>query len=154
MDSRKNSKAQDDKQICPSLDNSFSSFTLACANTRRNVLDGDIWGDNSSDSESTISVESAVDIDPNNPKIFVGQLKPNITSYDLRTYFSKFGTVTEAQVVTNRKTGISKGFGFVTFADEWTMKEVLETCHFLDECHLNVKPAGSRGPHGYCRMHK
>lgn len=35
-----------------------------------------------------------------------------------KTYFEKFGTVTDAVVMMDRATQRSRGFGFVTFADE------------------------------------
>jgi len=50
-------------------------------------------------------------------KLFVGGLDWNTTSDSLHQSFSQFGDVTEAKVITDRETGRSRGFGFVTFAD-------------------------------------
>ncbi|MCB1152946.1 MAG: RNA-binding protein [Deltaproteobacteria bacterium] len=50
-------------------------------------------------------------------KLFVGSLSWNTTDEGLHSAFSKFGEVTEAKVITDRETGRSRGFGFVTFAD-------------------------------------
>ncbi|PIN90574.1 RNA-binding protein, partial [Candidatus Pacearchaeota archaeon CG10_big_fil_rev_8_21_14_0_10_34_76] len=36
---------------------------------------------------------------------------------ELKQFFSEFGEITEAVVITDRHSGRSKGFGFVTFAD-------------------------------------
>ena len=46
-------------------------------------------------------------------KLHVGNLTYSATSSDLRGWFTPFGTVQSAQVVSDRKTGHSKGFGFV-----------------------------------------
>lgn len=45
--------------------------------------------------------------------IYVGNLPFSYTSADLESLFSKHGTVSTAQVVTDRTTGRSRGFGFV-----------------------------------------
>jgi cold-inducible RNA-binding protein len=49
--------------------------------------------------------------------IYVGNLPFQATADDLREAFSKFGTVTRAQVVTDRDTGQSRGFGFVEMSE-------------------------------------
>ena len=51
-------------------------------------------------------------------KIFVGNLSWNLTSDDLREIFGEFGTVEEATVLTDKFSGRSKGFGFVTMSTE------------------------------------
>ncbi len=51
-------------------------------------------------------------------KLFVGGLSWNTTQESLMQAFSQFGTVLEAKVITDRETGRSRGFGFVTFRDE------------------------------------
>lgn len=45
--------------------------------------------------------------------IYVGNLPFSTTSDDLRAAFEAYGTVTRAQVVSDRDTGRSRGFGFV-----------------------------------------
>jgi RNA recognition motif-containing protein len=50
--------------------------------------------------------------------IFVGNLSFNIRDEDLRTAFAKFGQVDSAQVVTDRSSGRSRGFGFVEMPDD------------------------------------
>jgi len=45
--------------------------------------------------------------------IYVGNLTFQMTDGDLEQLFSQFGTVTKAQVVMDRETGRSRGFGFV-----------------------------------------
>lgn len=49
--------------------------------------------------------------------IYVGNLPFQATADDLREAFSQYGTVTRAQITTDRETGRSRGFGFVEMAD-------------------------------------
>jgi hypothetical protein len=46
-------------------------------------------------------------------RLYVGNLSYNVSSADLEQLFSQYGRVTSAQVVQDRDTGRSKGFGFV-----------------------------------------
>jgi len=50
-------------------------------------------------------------------KIYVGNLSFSTTADDLQEAFSNYGTVTSAQVVSDRDTGRSRGFGFVEMAE-------------------------------------
>ena len=50
-------------------------------------------------------------------KIFVGGLHPDATEQDLNTEFSNYGQVTDTMIMRDRNTSISRGFGFVTFAE-------------------------------------
>ncbi|WP_166827299.1 RNA recognition motif domain-containing protein [Thalassoroseus pseudoceratinae] len=49
--------------------------------------------------------------------LYVGNLSFDTTSDGLRDTFESYGTVTSAQVVMDRETGRSRGFGFVEMAD-------------------------------------
>jgi RNA recognition motif-containing protein len=46
-------------------------------------------------------------------KLYVGNLSYDVSSSDLQNLFASFGTVTSAEVIQDRGTGRSKGFGFV-----------------------------------------
>ena len=46
-------------------------------------------------------------------KLYVGNLSYSVSSSDLEKLFAPFGTVQSAQVIEDRETGRSKGFGFV-----------------------------------------
>ena len=46
-------------------------------------------------------------------KLYVGNLGYNVDKSDLEKMFAAHGTVASAQVITDRETGRSKGFGFV-----------------------------------------
>jgi hypothetical protein len=50
-------------------------------------------------------------------KLFVGGLSWDTTDQSLREAFEAYGEVTDAKVITDRETGRSRGFGFVTLAD-------------------------------------
>lgn len=47
-------------------------------------------------------------------KIFVGGLPYHTTDASLRKYFEAFGEIDEAVVITDRQTGKSRGYGFVS----------------------------------------
>jgi RNA recognition motif-containing protein len=49
--------------------------------------------------------------------LYVGNLAFRTTADELREAFARFGTVTRAQVMTDRETGKSRGFGFIEMAD-------------------------------------
>jgi RNA recognition motif-containing protein len=50
-------------------------------------------------------------------KLYVGNISFQTTNEDLAEAFGQHGTVTSAQVVTDRETGRSRGFAFVEMAD-------------------------------------
>lgn len=49
--------------------------------------------------------------------LYVGNLPYSATADDLREAFSAYGTVSRSQVISDRDTGRSKGFGFVEMED-------------------------------------
>ena len=51
-------------------------------------------------------------------KIYVGNLPYTTTDSDLQAMFEQHGTVQSAQVIADRDTGRSKGFGFVEMASD------------------------------------
>lgn len=51
-------------------------------------------------------------------KLYVGNLSYGTTNADLEKLFSSFGTVESADVITDRDTGRSKGFGFVEMSSD------------------------------------
>jgi RNA recognition motif-containing protein len=50
-------------------------------------------------------------------KLYVGNLPFSINEDDLRQVFGEHGTVTAAQIISDRETGRSRGFGFVEMAN-------------------------------------
>jgi len=51
-------------------------------------------------------------------KLFVGKLSFDTTNDSLQALFAEYGTVVSAQVITDRDTNRSKGFGFVEMEDQ------------------------------------
>jgi RNA recognition motif-containing protein len=51
-------------------------------------------------------------------KLYVGNLSYNTTSSELEQLFSQHGTVQSAEVISDRDTGRSKGFGFVQMGSD------------------------------------
>jgi RNA recognition motif-containing protein len=51
------------------------------------------------------------------PKLYGGNLASSVTSSDLLTHFSRAGEVVGALVITDRESGLCRGFGFVEMAE-------------------------------------
>lgn len=51
-------------------------------------------------------------------KIYVGNLSFDVTQEKLKELFAPFGDIEEAVVISDKFSGRSKGFGFVTFTDK------------------------------------
>ncbi|MDP2632987.1 MAG: RNA-binding protein [Candidatus Curtissbacteria bacterium] len=60
-------------------------------------------------------------------KLFVGSLPYSTTSDQLRDIFAKIGQVVEANVVMDKMTGRSRGFGFVEMATEEDAKKTVDS---------------------------
>jgi cold-inducible RNA-binding protein len=58
--------------------------------------------------------------------LYVGNLTFGTTSEDLQSLFSQHGEVTKAQVISDRETGRSRGFGFVEMASDAEAKAAIE----------------------------
>lgn len=59
-------------------------------------------------------------------KLYVGNLSYSVTSSSLEQLFSEFGQVRSAQVIQDRDTGRSKGFGFVEMDDDDAARAAIE----------------------------
>lgn len=59
-------------------------------------------------------------------KLFVGNLPYSTDDAALQAMFEEFGEVTSANVITDRETNRSKGFGFVEFADDAAADAAIE----------------------------
>jgi cold-inducible RNA-binding protein len=58
-------------------------------------------------------------------KLYVGNLSYNVTSASLEEMFTQYGAVRSAEVIQDRDTGRSKGFGFVEMADDNAAREAI-----------------------------
>jgi cold-inducible RNA-binding protein len=59
-------------------------------------------------------------------KLFVGSISWDTTDEKLKEHFSQAGEVISANVVTDRETGRSRGFGFVEFASDEDGKKAID----------------------------
>ena len=57
--------------------------------------------------------------------IYVGNLDYKVTENELESVFSEFGAVSSANVITDKYSGRSKGFGFVIMDDEEEAKKAI-----------------------------
>jgi len=65
-------------------------------------------------------------------KIYVGNLPFSIDSAKLKELFSSFGEIEEATVISDKYSGRSKGFGFVTINDDEAAKKAIAEMHEKD----------------------
>lgn len=59
-------------------------------------------------------------------KLYVGNLPFSTTNAELNDMFASYGEVTSADVITDRETGRSRGFGFVEMADDAAKRAIEE----------------------------
>jgi len=83
-------------------------------------------------------------------KLFVGGLAWATTEETLRSHFESCGEVVEAKVITDRETGRSRGFGFVTFAEAEQAQAAIEELSDseLDGRTIRVDSANERSGGG------
>ena len=73
-----------------------------------------------------------------NNKVFVGSLSFNTDQGSLTEYFSTVGAVTKVNIITDKMTGKSKGFGFVEYATEAEAQAAV-----LQFAHRSIAPRSS-----------
>ncbi|XP_043498701.1 CUGBP Elav-like family member 1 isoform X3 [Polistes fuscatus] len=104
---------------------------------------------NNDQKENTIMNNNSVEQpDPDNIKMFVGQVPHDMDENDLRTLFEEFGRVHQINVLRDKTTGSSKGCCFVTF---YTRKAALDAQNALHNVKtfngmrhpIQMKPADS-----------
>ena len=59
-------------------------------------------------------------------EIYVGNLSYDATEEDIKKAFAEFGNVEAVKIITDRYSGRSKGFGFVTMPDETEGKAAID----------------------------
>lgn len=65
-------------------------------------------------------------------KLYVGNLAFATTADELRAHFSQFGNVEDSFVASDRETGRSRGFGFVTFTEQSAGEQAIATTNGQD----------------------
>lgn len=106
--------------VTPTPTSARSSPTIFSPNTTTTSTTGGRSGESQS---PTAALLGAGEIIAN--KIFVGGLRYATSNEVLRSFFEQFGEVETAQVIFNRDTKKSRGFGFVVFRDTLAVDKVL-----------------------------
>ena len=83
-------------------------------------------------------------------KLFIGSLAWATDSASLQAAFERFGAIEEATVISDRETGRSRGFGFVTFTDEGPTQQAISEMNGteLDGRPIVVNEAKEQAPRG------
>jgi len=84
-------------------------------------------------------------------KLYVGNLPYTVSSSDLERMFSEHGTVQSAQVITDRDTGRSKGYGFVEMGSDQEAQDAMTALNGHEEGGRKMtvneaRPRPERGP--------
>ncbi len=83
-------------------------------------------------------------------KIYVGNLNYRTTEEEIHQLFADFGEVKSVQIINDKMSGRSKGFGFVEMDDDAEAKEAIEALHETEfaERTLVVNEARPMNPDG------
>lgn len=81
-------------------------------------------------------------------KLFVGNLSYNVGDNDLQQLFAAHGNVASAQVIMDRDSGRSKGFGFVEMGDEQEAQAAIAALNGTPIDGRNVTVSEARAPAG------
>lgn len=77
-------------------------------------------------------------------KLYVRNLPWTVGHNELKKYFSKFGHVNLATVIFDRKTGLSKNYGFVSFSNrEGFENATFQSAHNLEGNSIKVQATNS-----------
>ena len=83
-------------------------------------------------------------------KLYVGNLPWTLNNDSLKELFAPYGEIAEAIVITDRMSGRSKGFGFVTFVNDADAEKAIAEMHNKDVSGRSIvvnvaKPREDRG---------
>lgn len=83
-------------------------------------------------------------------KLYVGNLSFNTTTQDLETIFGQLGTVQSTNIIEDRETGRSRGFGFIEMPSKEEAQNAISTLNGKDVDGLELtaneaKPREDRG---------
>lgn len=77
-------------------------------------------------------------------RLYVANIPWTVSHRELKQYFSKFGHVLNSLVVFDKKTGLSKNYGFITFATREAFENANNlTDHKLEGNNLRVQPSSN-----------
>jgi cold-inducible RNA-binding protein len=78
-------------------------------------------------------------------KLYIGNISPTADKESLKALFSVFGTVLKAYIVTDHKTGQSKGFGFVEMSSDAEAQAAIAALDGKDCGGFTVKVNEAKG---------
>jgi len=86
-------------------------------------------------------------------KVFVGNVSYRVKSRELKEFFNLFGKVIYAEIITDRMKKRSRGFGFVTFSNEWEAQKAKDSSdeertlegRVMNVCSVERKKRGGKG---------
>ncbi|HEU4904164.1 MAG TPA: RNA-binding protein [Flavisolibacter sp.] len=76
--------------------------------------------------------------------IYVSNLSFDVQDQDLRDFFTPYGEVTSAKIITDRETGRSRGFGFVEMSDEAASRKAIAELNDSTVDGRNIKVTEAR----------
>ena len=84
-------------------------------------------------------------------KLYIGNLSYNVTNNVLEELFSPIGEVASVNVITDRMTGRSRGFGFVEMVESTAAQQAIAQLngHMLDGRAIKVAEARPQQPRGF-----
>jgi len=71
-------------------------------------------------------------------------LKINVREEDLFDHFSKYGTITEVEVIREEIKGLSKGYGFIRCIDQSVVSKILASTHKIQGRVVDVNHASEK----------
>jgi RNA recognition motif-containing protein len=81
-----------------------------------------------------------------NPKLYVGNLAPNVSEAELQVLFSQAGAVTAVELMLDASSGQSRGFAFVTMATSELAAAVLRDLHYFELGDRQITVTEARPP--------
>jgi RNA recognition motif-containing protein len=76
--------------------------------------------------------------------IYVSNLSFDVQDQDLREFFTPYGEVTSAKIITDRETGRSRGFGFVEMSDDAASRKAIAELNDSSVDGRNIKVMEAR----------
>ena len=71
--------------------------------------------------------------------IYISNLSFNVQDEDLRAFFTPYGEVSTAKIITDRETGRSRGFGFVEMSDDAASQKAIAELNETDVDGRTIK---------------
>jgi len=83
-------------------------------------------------------------IEPTTPRLFVGNLSYDAAEDDIQTLFAGAGEVDRVEIITNHRSGRSKGYGFVTMKSVDDAKVAAKKLHDVEHLGRKILVSGAK----------